>query len=93
MGWLELQFKNQHETSGAFLPTTMTTAAASFPTNSSVQVQEYEVVTTNYGWTTPEGKNSSQRIVTGEFFHSVGLHLRYNASAWTDLDIPICHEG
>ncbi len=52
-----------------------------------MQVQEeFEVVTTNYGWTTPTGKNSSRRILTGEFFRSIVEHPRYNASAWADLE-------
>ncbi|KAL3761294.1 hypothetical protein ACHAWU_010207 [Discostella pseudostelligera] len=53
-------------------------------------VQNFEVVTTNYGWSSTSthdaGKNSSRRIVTGEFYRSIISHLRYNASAWADLE-------
>lgn len=56
---------------------------------SSFVVQDFEVVTTNYGWsssTHDTGKNSSRRIVTGELYRSITSHPQYNASAWADLE-------
>ncbi|KAL9184688.1 hypothetical protein ACHAXT_012658 [Thalassiosira profunda] len=46
----------------------------------------YEVVTTNYGWTTANWARFSQRIVSAEFFDAVRSHRRYNATAWADLE-------
>ena len=51
----------------------------------------YEITTTNYGWTsswasTQTSKSFSRRFLTGEFFSATQAHLRYNASAWLDLE-------
>jgi hypothetical protein len=46
----------------------------------------YEVVTTNYGWNTPDGSQFPRRIVTTEFFNAVLEHDHYNSSAWDDLE-------
>eukprot|EP00984_Skeletonema_dohrnii_P003557 scaffold1199_cov150-Skeletonema_dohrnii-CCMP3373.AAC.7 len=46
----------------------------------------YEIVTTNYGWTTTASKNFTRRIVSGEFFRAVLSHPNYNKSAWQDLE-------
>lgn len=97
LGWLELQFKHQHDDRSSViifrLPSATNSSWLSNDENnnttsirSSMQQEEFEVVTTNYGWTTQAGKNSSRRILTGEFFHSIIAHPRYNASAWADLE-------
>ncbi|KAL7533968.1 hypothetical protein ACHAXR_007950 [Thalassiosira sp. AJA248-18] len=54
--------------------------------SSSLPAVEYEVTTTNYGWTTPSGSSFSRRILSGEFFNATLAHPRYNASAWADLE-------
>ena len=46
----------------------------------------YEIVTTNYGWTTTASKNFTRRILSGEFFRAVLSHPNYNKSAWQDLE-------
>ena len=46
----------------------------------------YEIVTTNYGWTTPGGKTFSRHILTGEFFRAVLSHPHYNGTSWADLE-------
>ncbi|KAL3786544.1 hypothetical protein HJC23_006794 [Cyclotella cryptica] len=50
-------------------------------------MEEYEVVTTNYGWNTPASRNFTRRIISGQFFRAVISHPKYNASAWQDLEI------
>lgn len=52
----------------------------------STSTVDYEVVTTNYGWNTPESASFSRRILSGEFFNATLAHPRYNASAWADLE-------
>ena len=47
----------------------------------------YEVVTTNYGWNTPQSASFSRRILGGELFNATLAHPRYNASAWADLEV------
>lgn len=56
------------------------------PVGEDPPLLDYEIVTTNYGWTTPARKNFSSHIVTSEFFQSVQSHPRYNSSAWQDLE-------
>ena len=46
----------------------------------------YEVVTTNYGWNTPQSASFSRRILGGELFNATLAHPRYNATAWADLE-------
>jgi len=46
----------------------------------------YEIVTTNYGWTTPASNNFPRHILTGEFFRAVLSHPQYNATSWADLE-------
>lgn len=48
---------------------------------------EYEIVTTNYGWNTPQSTKFSRRILSGELFNATLSHPRYNASAWADLHL------
>ena len=47
---------------------------------------DFEIVTTNFGWTTPDRFNFSRRKISGEFFDAVLSHPRYNASAYGDLE-------
>ena len=47
---------------------------------------DYEVVTTNYGWNTPDAKKFPRRIISSEIFDAVLEHPQYNASAWADLE-------
>ncbi len=47
---------------------------------------EYEVVTTDYGWTTTASNNFTRTKVMGEFFRAVTSHQNYNQSAFQDLE-------
>ena len=47
---------------------------------------DYEVVTTNFGWTTQDRLQYSRRKISGEFFEAVLSHPKYNASAYGDLE-------
>ena len=97
-GRLELEFIHQHQHNGsshdAFVSPNMSPwlsrDAKTIVTNGRSPEQEeevFEIVTTDYGWTSHAKKNSSRRIVTGEFFRSILAHPRYNASAnWSDLE-------
>ena len=48
--------------------------------------EDYEIVTTDYGWTTKASKNFTRTIVMGEFFRAVLSHQNYNQTAWQDLE-------
>lgn len=48
--------------------------------------RRFEIVATNFGWTTPQASQFSRRKVTGEFFNSIVTHHRYNSTAWEDLE-------
>ena len=49
-------------------------------------VIDYEVVATDYGWTTKASENFTRTIVMGEFFRALLSHENYNRSAWQDLE-------
>lgn len=83
-GRLELEFIHQHQHNGsihddAFVSPNMSRWLSrdtnTILTNSRSYIQEeeeeFEIVTTNYGWTSHTMKNTSRRIVTGEFFRSI----------------------
>lgn len=50
--------------------------------------EDYEVVTTNYGWNgdNPHNLNFTRRILAAEFYNATRAHPRYNSSAWADLE-------
>ncbi|KAL7529305.1 hypothetical protein ACHAWF_002928 [Thalassiosira exigua] len=48
--------------------------------------ENYEIVTTNFGWTTATPSRHSRRKISREFFDSILSHPRYNATAWEDLE-------
>lgn len=62
------------------------TPNADSTSSSSSSIIDYEVTTTNYGWTTTNRHSFSRRILSGEFFNATLAHPRYNASAWADLE-------
>ena len=53
--------------------------------SSTYNENEFEIVTTNYGWRTKNAEHFSRTKLTNEWFNSVRSHPRYNATAWEDL--------
>ena len=71
----------------ANISTHNSTSRTSMPAHEHVlSSTDYEVVTTNYGWTTPASKTFLRRILSGEFFRAILSHPKYNATAWQDLE-------
>lgn len=74
-------------------PTTQHDAVAYSPHESdkssyfpSDKDDDYEIVTTNYGWRGDNPPGPSRRKLTAEFFNAILSHPRYNSSAWRDLE-------
>lgn len=57
-----------------------------FATTKDYESDDFEIVTTNYGWTTDQSPRFSRRKLSGEFYSSVLAHPRYNSTAWGDLN-------
>lgn len=59
-----------------------------FSTDGAVYDDDYEIVTTDYGWRgAGRGKKFSQRAISKEFFDAVTSHPKFNAAAsWREMN-------
>jgi hypothetical protein len=56
-----------------------------YPRHTS-RIPDYDVTTTNFGWTTPNDLKFPRKLISQEFFEAVQAHPKYNRTAWSDLE-------